>query len=233
MKETPLKKKLQELGIPAWGRKDILIRRHQEWVNLWNSNLDASEDGRRTKRELLRQLDEWEKARGGRANVKEATVMRKDYDAKSHIDTHKTEFDKLIAAAREKRQPRKVNSEEESGAHEKTADAEPHQVAPDTEMVNPHPEQLPQNGTVNPYEHNESALSVIRDKVQETNLNGAIQPPSSLDEASPSQSASQQQTESTTTGIINPFVSPSKKLPMFSLPENPIVDVENGPATDP
>jgi E3 ubiquitin-protein ligase RAD18 len=232
MKEAQLKKKLQELGIPAWGKKDVLTRRHREWVNLWNSNLDASEDGRKTKRELLRKLDEWERTRGGRAKAMEAIVMRKDYDGKSHIGAHKSEFDKLIAAAREKRGPRKINDEKELAAQEEPRDAASHEDRPDSGTSHPNSEPLPQDDSAKPYERNDSALSVIREKVEETNLKGTVQPPCSQDEGSPSHLESQQRTDSTSTGIVNPFVSPSKRLPMFTLPEDPIVDIENS-ATDP
>lgn len=228
MTETKLRKKLQELGIPSGGKKDILQRRHQEWVNIWNSNLDAPEDKRKSKRELLRLLDEWERTRGSRATIKEATIMRKDYDGKSHMETHKSEFDRLIEAARAKRQPRKTNNEEGSGAPEELAEAEAAGSTPDIGTD----ERPPQSGPANPYDGSEGALSLIREKVKETNLNGAVQPPHSQDEPQPSQSELQQQPVAAPTGLANPFASPSKRLPMFSLPEDPIIDVENGTGTE-
>ena len=48
MKDAALKKKLIDLGIPGWGARALLIRRHSEWVNLVNANYDAARP--RTKR---------------------------------------------------------------------------------------------------------------------------------------------------------------------------------------
>jgi E3 ubiquitin-protein ligase RAD18 len=227
MKETQLRKKLQELGIPSGGNKDAMKRRHQEWLNLWNANLDASEDEQKPKRELLRKLNEWERTRGAGANATEAAVMRKDYDGKSHIHRYKSEFDELIAAAREKRVQRKSNDERESSSQPAPTDADPNADAPEADAHNSHDEPPAENASTKPYEDNESALSKVRGKVQETNLNGTVLPPVSPGRESPSQSESQQQIASASTGMANPFVSPSKRLPMFTLPEDPIIDVEN------
>ena len=88
--EAKLRKKLQELGINASGKKDLMIRRHTEWLHLWNSNCDASDDRRKTKSELKRELDTWERTQGGLANASVAPVMKKDFDGKGHASTHKS-----------------------------------------------------------------------------------------------------------------------------------------------
>src|SRR4051812_5326426 len=41
-KEVGLRKKLQDLGISGQGNRQLLERRHTEWVTLWNANCDAS-----------------------------------------------------------------------------------------------------------------------------------------------------------------------------------------------
>ena len=111
--EAKLRKKLQELGINASGKKDLMIRRHTEWLHLWNSNCDASDDRRKTKSELKRELDTWERTQGGLANASVAPVMKKDFDGKGHASTHKSQFEDLIANARRKRA---TPSEERSDA---------------------------------------------------------------------------------------------------------------------
>ncbi|KAF1924308.1 DNA repair protein rad18, partial [Didymella exigua CBS 183.55] len=103
MKEGALRKKLQEIGIPNWGSKDLMRRRHIEWLNIHNSNCDADERERRPKRQLLKELEEWENTQGGRADVKESKVMRKDFDGSGYAKSHKSDFDDLIAQARKKR----------------------------------------------------------------------------------------------------------------------------------
>ncbi|KAF1821464.1 DNA repair protein rad18 [Dissoconium aciculare CBS 342.82] len=105
MKDTLFSKKLKDLGIPAWGNKQLMINRHREWVNIWNANCDSATP--RTQRELLRDLDVWERTQGGRApmpNGLSTNVMRKDFDGAAYSRTHQDEFSKLIADARRKKQ---------------------------------------------------------------------------------------------------------------------------------
>lgn len=105
LKDTALKRKLAELGIPNWGNKALLARRHSEWVNLWNSNCDSSKP--RTKRELLHELDSWERSQGGLASNMigslngGSSVMKKDFDGSAWAANHNEEFQRLIAKARQ------------------------------------------------------------------------------------------------------------------------------------
>lgn len=104
LKEIALKKKLGELGIPNWGAKALLIRRHTEWVNLWNANCDSSQP--RSRRDLLRELDMWERAQGGHAPTHGGhsnsgnAVMRKDFNAAEWAANHNSDFRELISSAR-------------------------------------------------------------------------------------------------------------------------------------
>ncbi|MCJ1378472.1 E3 ubiquitin-protein ligase rad18 [Xylographa soralifera] len=106
MNENALRKKIGTLGIPNWGSKQLLIRRHTEWVNLWNANCDSSKS--RTKRELLHDLDVWERTQGGSAPVASNsssstnTVMSKDFDGSAWSASHGDDFRQLIAQARQK-----------------------------------------------------------------------------------------------------------------------------------
>jgi E3 ubiquitin-protein ligase RAD18 len=106
LKENYLRKKLGELGIPAWGSKQLMERRHTEWVSLWNANTDSLRP--KSRQELLPELDSWERSQGGRSTgfggpqVSARGVMRKDFDSASWGATHGTDYQDLIATARKK-----------------------------------------------------------------------------------------------------------------------------------
>lgn len=104
IKETALRKKFTELGIPNWGSKQLMVKRHTEWVNLWNANCDSNRP--RTTRQLLHDLDTWERTQGGRAATAQGQsngVMRKDFDGAGWQNKHQDEFSRLIAEARKKK----------------------------------------------------------------------------------------------------------------------------------
>ncbi|CAD6584824.1 MAG: E3 ubiquitin-protein ligase rad18 [Alectoria sarmentosa] len=113
LKDTALRKKLSELGIPNGGPKDLLIRRHTEWVNLVNANCDSSKP--KTKRELVHELEAWDRTQGRQilSNCNEAgsasSVMSKSFDGAVWASNHGSNFQVLIAQAR-----RKVNPKVES-----------------------------------------------------------------------------------------------------------------------
>lgn len=104
LKENALRKKFGELGIPSWGPRSLMIRRHTEWVNLWNANCDSSRP--RSKRELLQELDVWERSQGGHAPNQGGalgggnSVMRKDFDGAGWAANHDVNFKQLISSAR-------------------------------------------------------------------------------------------------------------------------------------
>ncbi|KAI9730409.1 MAG: E3 ubiquitin-protein ligase rad18 [Cirrosporium novae-zelandiae] len=106
LKERDLRRKLIELGIPNWGSKTLMVRRHTEWVNIWNANCDSSRP--KPKRELLQDLDVWERAQGGLASNAAGvfnsakTVMDKDFDSAGWAESHSDDFQQLIANARRK-----------------------------------------------------------------------------------------------------------------------------------
>lgn len=104
LKDQAFTKKLKELGIPTWGSKQVMTNRHREWVNIWNANCDSNHP--RSKPELLRDLDIWERTQGGRApaqNALKSGVMRKDFDGDAYSRKHQDDFSKLIADARRRK----------------------------------------------------------------------------------------------------------------------------------
>lgn len=104
LNETKLRKKLGEIGIPAWGPKLLMEKRHKEWVMIWNANCDSARP--RTKRELLQDLDTWERTQGGHASISSSSVYQgaqvkdKDFDGAGWSTKHNDSFNDLIAQAR-------------------------------------------------------------------------------------------------------------------------------------
>ncbi|KIV93270.1 DNA repair protein rad18 [Exophiala mesophila] len=99
--DNALRKKLKDLGIPAHGSKDLMRRRHTEWVNLWNANCDSSNP--LSKRQLLQDLRVWEDTLGRQIErAPPSGFMSKDFDRDRHVKTQKDNFDELIRQARAK-----------------------------------------------------------------------------------------------------------------------------------
>ncbi|KAL8755784.1 MAG: hypothetical protein Q9184_004693 [Pyrenodesmia sp. 2 TL-2023] len=104
MKDTALRKKLSDLGIPSTGPRALLMRRHAEWVNIVNANADSLKP--KTKREMLRELDVWDRSTGrsiGTSGTDLSTagsIMSRDFDGTAWSANHKSDFDDLISKAR-------------------------------------------------------------------------------------------------------------------------------------
>ncbi|KAF1362688.1 DNA repair protein rad18 [Lizonia empirigonia] len=229
MKEGALRKKLQELGIPNWGNKDLMKRRHIEWLNIHNSNCDADDSVRKTKRQLVRELEEWENTQGGRADTKESKFMRKDFDGNGYAKSHKTDFDDLIAQARKKRAVPKntekpeTNDEGESTRKTSAPQAESQVEMPVAHIGTEHQTQIPtyENG-IEPQgldTNHGSYLKTPQDNAHPTNGSGSNltsvtgESANALHEAPP-------------LGLQNPLGSPSRKVPMFTMPEEPVKEVD-------
>ncbi|KAL8782513.1 MAG: hypothetical protein Q9213_005316 [Squamulea squamosa] len=104
LKDVALRKKLSELGIPSTGTRQLLIRRHAEWINIVNANADSSRP--KSKREMLRELDIWDRstgrsiASGGNDLNSTGSIMRKDFDGAAWSANHNSDFQELISKAR-------------------------------------------------------------------------------------------------------------------------------------
>lgn len=104
--DASLRKKLKDLGIPNHGSKELMRKRHTEWMNLWNANCDSLKP--RSKRDLLKDLDIWERTLGKQLEKTVAAggasgVMVKDFDRGGWVKDQKNQFDDLIRKAREKK----------------------------------------------------------------------------------------------------------------------------------
>jgi E3 ubiquitin-protein ligase RAD18 len=102
LSENQLRKKLRDLGIPGLGSKPLLQRRHTEWLNLWNANCDSRNP--RTKRDLLSDLDTWERTQGRQIanNAGPSGVMVKEFDRVAYAQSNRNDFNDLIRRARQK-----------------------------------------------------------------------------------------------------------------------------------
>lgn len=113
IKDNVLKKKLTEWGISAAGNRQLLEKRCREWITLWNANCDATKP--KSKGELKRELEIWERTQGGRATTSSSTQMGaiirdKEFDRDAWSDKHNGDFKQLIADARRKAQAKKAET---------------------------------------------------------------------------------------------------------------------------
>lgn len=192
MKEAALSKKLKELGLPNWGSKQLMINRHREWVNIWNANCDSISP--RSRRELLHDLDTWERTQGGRApqvNGLSSTIMRKDFDGDAYSRRHRDEFSRLIEDAKRKsaavEKPRPGDEDDAQGSPRPVPtngglldglhDVETSQRSA-TKNMDPQPQPVKTElaGDSKPYENNPQAISSIREKVEALNHGKHIEP---------------------------------------------------------
>ncbi|KAH8555725.1 hypothetical protein BGW37DRAFT_146157 [Umbelopsis sp. PMI_123] len=109
--ETPvgLRKVLRDLGLPDKGDKSTLIRRHKEWISLYNANVDSTDpvDVKVLRKRLLEQEERL-------ASISEEKI---DTDTiEQHKRKYGSEFDNLIKAAREAKRLK----EEEAKANTKS-----------------------------------------------------------------------------------------------------------------
>ncbi|EFR04767.1 postreplication repair E3 ubiquitin-protein ligase rad18 [Nannizzia gypsea CBS 118893] len=142
-KDTSLRKKLKELGIPDWGPKLILQKRHTEWMNLWNANCDSLNP--KSKRDLLRDLDVWERTQGGLATSQalsraNSAIMKKDFDVTAWSESHDDDYRKLIAEARSMRAKR-------AAVPDTTEDGQSNEHANETPLSAPAPAPAPTPST--------------------------------------------------------------------------------------
>lgn len=134
LKENALRKKLAELGISSQGPRSLLERRHKEFITMWNANCDAARPKSRV--ELLRSLDAWERTQGGKAPVtgravqNAAIIKDKDFDGSAWASQHNDSFKDLIANARKSRAATQQKAAESESAT--TPQNPPQQVAPFT-----------------------------------------------------------------------------------------------------
>lgn len=106
LSESKLRSELKSLGLKIFGDKAMLQRRHSEWINLWNSNIDSKTPV--SKRVLLEKLDAWDQVQSKTPSIKHVLED-------SWIQTYKTDFEKLIQNAQQSKK-RKVDTSQKKGS---------------------------------------------------------------------------------------------------------------------
>lgn len=129
LKDTALRKKMAELGLSTSGSRQMLERRHREWITLWNANCDSARPKRKS--ELLHDLEVWERTVGSRAPIMSrattlgAQIKDKDFDGAAWAAKHDSSFKDLIASARRTRRDveQRVKDDSQSGENSKEPDS--------------------------------------------------------------------------------------------------------------
>ncbi|KAL2312252.1 Postreplication repair E3 ubiquitin-protein ligase rad18 [Schizosaccharomyces pombe] len=78
LSESKIRSKLSEMGLPTDGHKQLLQRRHAKWVTLYNSNLDQKQPV--SKRNLIRQLIDWERVQSKSIGVEKEKLGGGDWE---------------------------------------------------------------------------------------------------------------------------------------------------------
>ena len=105
-------------------------KRHTHWVNLWNANCDS--DNPRPKRDLLKELDAWEKSQSSNQS---STVMRKDFDNVNWSKGHNDHFKDLIAQARSRGQAKLNNTIDKPSEGSDQKDSVMNDLSDETKIV--------------------------------------------------------------------------------------------------
>ena len=114
-----------------------MIKRHTEWVNLWNANCDSLRP--RAKRELLHELDVWERSQGGHAPNQGgalgggSSVMRKDFDGAGWAANHDVDFKQLISSAKATRGA--LNSADQATAGDSRSSLDVSELASESDQL--------------------------------------------------------------------------------------------------
>ena len=146
MNDNALRKKLVGLGIPNGGPRTLMEKRHMEWVNLVNANCDSNRP--RTKRELLKDLEVWDRSQGRQVSNGTSgpndhnAIMGKDFDGVAWATSHNDDFQRLISQARPKRMHQDKSNVKTSAALDHSHN-----------LDNPHPDQPPS------FDTNDSSVS--------------------------------------------------------------------------
>lgn len=93
-----VRKRLQDEGLSTSGSKTALFRRYDEWVMLWNANVDNKTP--KAKSDLKDDLRRWENTVIANENAQPAKMTIKNIDDRQWVEKHKEDYDYLIEQAR-------------------------------------------------------------------------------------------------------------------------------------
>ncbi|PPQ75450.1 hypothetical protein CVT24_013333 [Panaeolus cyanescens] len=122
LKDRQLKDMLLECELWTSGDRGMWEERHKRWVMMYNANLDRTLSNRKKKSELRRELKKWEEERARKRKVVVGDVV-------AYQKEHKSEFSKLVNAARQSAQTIKKRETSTTSSSPLTANSngsEPH-----------------------------------------------------------------------------------------------------------
>nr|XP_022299381.1 glutamic acid-rich protein-like [Crassostrea virginica] len=124
MSERDIKKKLKELGLSTAGDKKTLIRRHHDFVMLYNSECDSFKP--RSVPEIVKEVEKMEEIRLKNMTDKNRLVIEKNSSPatiekaqKIYMKKHKSHFSNLIAETKKRMREKNVKKGESSEGKEK------------------------------------------------------------------------------------------------------------------
>lgn len=182
LKEPQLRKKLSELGISSNGPRQILERRHKEWMTIWNANCDSLYP--KKKADLLHDLQIWENTLGSRAPTNSratnlgAQIKDKNFDQQAWSSRHDSSFKDLIASARKNVAQARKREAENSVSSEASISETPHRPSDSsaqsrTQAVLPPGDSIGAGSSENPIALEEQPEEETAGPGQERSLVGA------------------------------------------------------------
>jgi len=111
----------QEEDLPTYGDRQQLLRRHAEYMNLYNANLDSVEPKSET--ELRQMLRDWERTQRTDQFRKDASkIWRQSIDSQDYHSKYKDHFAMLIEQAQRNRNTSNSSETDELIVRDITAD---------------------------------------------------------------------------------------------------------------
>lgn len=117
LKQSELKRVLEEFRLSTNGERKRLVDRHRFWTNIYNANLDASERMRKSDMQLRRDLEAWERAQD--LAIQSGGLSEKK--TKAWALDHQDDFRRLAMQARMSHQH---DRSKHTQGHDKTASHE-------------------------------------------------------------------------------------------------------------
>ncbi|XP_077307701.1 E3 ubiquitin-protein ligase RAD18 isoform X1 [Lithobates pipiens] len=113
LSERDLRKRMKEAGLSTHGTKQQMIRRHQEYVHMYNSQCDSLNP--QSAAEIIKEIEKNEKVRSSLVAKQESAMTFKKEQSEKEIDEihqqyrkkHKSEFQQLVEQVKGRR-PKKV-----------------------------------------------------------------------------------------------------------------------------
>ncbi|XP_015202807.2 E3 ubiquitin-protein ligase RAD18 isoform X1 [Lepisosteus oculatus] len=136
LSERELKKRLKDLNLPTYGSRQQLIKRHQEFVHVYNAQCDSLNP--KSAQEIAKEVERNEKLKTQLEGKSKSVMVFSKNQTEEEIDElhskyrkqHKDEFSQLIAQVRGRCKKKQVKQEpEEETDHERECSTESAEVS--------------------------------------------------------------------------------------------------------